>query len=112
MFYLVIICFFSWCLMLWLTYSHKLNAAGHIVCEQGSRLIIRDTPIARLFSGLRVVMEKEDIISIETTTTHVILKSHSSSIDIFINHRFIDKITETLIKILGEVEVKDYRKTK
>ena len=57
-------------------------------------------------------MEKEDIISIETTTTHVILKSHSSSIDIFINHRFIDKITETLIEILGEVEVKDYRKTK
>lgn len=106
---LIIICFFMWLFMLWLTYSKKLNSVNHLILKSETSLQVRDTPIARLIKGLAVTVAIEDIRSIEATNTHVILKTSKSSVDLFINHRFINDVLDYLKTELDEIEVKDLR---
>lgn len=106
---LIIICFFMWLFMMWLTYSKKLNSVEHLITKSSTTLVVRDTPIARLFSGLAVTVVIDEIRLIEATNTHVILRTAKSSVDLFINHRFINAVLDYLKEELDEVEIKDLR---
>lgn len=106
---LIIICFFMWLFMLWLTYSKRLNSVEHLIERHGNKFIVRDTPIARLIKGLAVTVSIDEIRAIEATNTHVFLRTAKSSVDIFINHRFINQILDYLRNELSEIEIKDGR---
>lgn len=109
MIFLIIVCFILWLFMLWLTYSKKLNSAHHLIENHNGVLLIRDTPIARLIAGLGVKVAIEEVTEISVTKTHVILATQTGTVDIFINHRFINDILDYLKEALGELEIKDTR---
>ncbi|WP_372766178.1 hypothetical protein [Pseudoalteromonas sp.] len=106
---LIIICFIMWLFMMWLTYSKKLNSVNHLITKSEGVLYVRDTPIARLIKGLSVSIAIDEIRQIEATNTHVILRTAKSSVDLFINHRFINNVLDYLKEELDEIEIKDLR---
>ena len=96
-------------LMLWLTYSKRLNCASHILNIKDDILTVRDTPIARLFSRLGAKLSIDELTHIEATSTHVFLYTATNSVDIFINKRFIDGLIMRIKEISPDLEVKDTR---
>lgn len=109
MLYLISSCAILWLLMGWLTYSKRLNSAQHIILLKDEMLSICDTPIARLFPALGCKIPLSSVERIEATPTHVILHQATSSVDIFINHRFINDILAHLSTLLPEIEAIDKR---